>query len=118
MTLVLQQDMQDVKLSRSMLGKLDCRLAMLAGSCTVLNMAFSLMLITGMEDAGSVYARGYCGVHTEILDLIRDQVRTMTEQCSHPEGFIIFRSFGGGTGSGFTSLLMDKIFCDYVKKSS
>ena len=29
------------------------------------------------------------------------------------QGFLVFHSFGGGTGSGFTSLLMDKINMDY-----
>ncbi len=28
-----------------------------------------------------------------------------------------FRSFGGGTGSGFTSLLMERIAVDFGKKS-
>ncbi|KAJ8320582.1 hypothetical protein KUTeg_002169 [Tegillarca granosa] len=33
------------------------------------------------------------------------------------EGFLIFHSFGGGTGSGFTSLLMERLSVDYGKKS-
>lgn len=33
------------------------------------------------------------------------------------QGFLIFHSFGGGTGSGFTSLLMEKLSVDYGKKS-
>ncbi|CAG0905553.1 unnamed protein product, partial [Darwinula stevensoni] len=32
-------------------------------------------------------------------------------------GFLIFRSFGGGTGSGFASLLMERLSVDYGKKS-
>ncbi|KAG7257604.1 hypothetical protein CRUP_014653 [Coryphaenoides rupestris] len=31
--------------------------------------------------------------------------------------FLIFHSFGGGTGSGFTSLLMERLSVDYGKKS-
>ncbi|RXG59228.1 Tubulin alpha chain [Armadillidium vulgare] len=34
-----------------------------------------------------------------------------------PTGFLIFHSFGGGTGSGFTSLLMERLSLDYGKKS-
>jgi len=30
---------------------------------------------------------------------------------------LIFHSFGGGTGSGFTSLLMERLSVDYGKKS-
>ena len=33
------------------------------------------------------------------------------------QGFLIFHSFGGGNGSGFTSLLMERLSVDYVKKS-
>ena len=32
-------------------------------------------------------------------------------------GFLVFHSFGGGTGSGFTSLLMERLSVDYGKKS-
>ena len=31
--------------------------------------------------------------------------------------FFFFFSFGGGTGSGFTSLLMERLSVDYGKKS-
>ena len=42
-----------------------------------------------------------------------------TDQCSisRPQGFLVFHSFGGGTGSGFTSLLMERLSVDYGKKS-
>lgn len=33
------------------------------------------------------------------------------------QGFLVFHSFGGGTGSGFTSLLMERLSVDYGKKS-
>ena len=32
-------------------------------------------------------------------------------------GFLVFHSFGGGTGSGFTSLLMERLSVDYGKKA-
>jgi tubulin alpha len=41
----------------------------------------------------------------------------LVEQCTGLQGFIIFRSFGGGTGSGFTSLLMEQLALAYGKKS-
>ena len=31
------------------------------------------------------------------------------------QGFLVFHAFGGGTGSGFTSLLMEKITASYGK---
>ena len=33
------------------------------------------------------------------------------------QGFLIFRSFGGGTGSGFASLLMERLSVEYGKRS-
>lgn len=32
-----------------------------------------------------------------------------------PQGFVIFRSFGGGTGAGFTALLLQGLIKDYGK---
>uniref|UniRef100_A0A914R7U9 Tubulin alpha chain n=1 Tax=Parascaris equorum TaxID=6256 RepID=A0A914R7U9_PAREQ len=55
-------------------------------------------LITGKEDAANNYAR-------------------MTEMCGGLQGFLIFHSFGGGTGSGFSALLMERLSVDYGKKS-
>ncbi len=46
-----------------------------------------------------------------------DRVRQMAEQCPGLQGFVIFHAFGGGTGSGFTSLLMDKLNLDFAKKA-
>ncbi len=40
-----------------------------------------------------------------------------SDQCSGLQGFLVFHSFGGGTGSGFTSLLMERLSVDYGKKS-
>uniref|UniRef100_A0A8C4WZJ3 Tubulin alpha chain n=1 Tax=Eptatretus burgeri TaxID=7764 RepID=A0A8C4WZJ3_EPTBU len=40
-----------------------------------------------------------------------------TESCTGLQGFLMFHSFGGGTGSGFTSLLMERMSVDYGKKS-
>ena len=44
-------------------------------------------------------------------------LRSQTDACSGLQGFLIFHSFGGGTGSGFTSLLMERLSLDYGKKS-
>ncbi|KIH55341.1 hypothetical protein ANCDUO_14502 [Ancylostoma duodenale] len=38
-------------------------------------------------------------------------------QTSYCTGFLVFHSFGGGTGSGFTSLLMERLSVDYGKKA-
>ena len=53
----------------------------------------------------------------EIVDLVLDRIRKLSDQCTGLQGFLIFHSFGGGTGSGFTSLLMERLSVDYGKKS-
>ncbi|XP_051865791.1 tubulin alpha-1C chain-like [Pristis pectinata] len=73
-------------------------------------------LISGKEDAANNYARGHCSIGTEIVDLVLDRIRILADQCTGLQGFLIFHSFGGGTGSGFTSLLMERLSVDYGRK--
>jgi len=81
------------------------------------------------------YARGHYTIGKEIVDLVLDRIRKLADQCTGLQGFLIFHSFGGktfvfksigkrlcffslgGTGSGFTSLLMERLSVDYGKKS-
>lgn len=74
-------------------------------------------MITGKEDAANNYARGHYTVGKELIDQVMDKMHKSSEQCSSLQGFLIFHSFGGGTGSGFTSLLMERLTVDYGKKS-
>lgn len=74
-------------------------------------------LITGKEDAANNYARGHYTIGKEQIDLVLDRIRKLADQCTGLQGFLIFHSFGGGTGSGFTSLLMERLSVDYGKKS-
>uniref|UniRef100_A0A3B3ZQB4 Tubulin alpha chain n=1 Tax=Periophthalmus magnuspinnatus TaxID=409849 RepID=A0A3B3ZQB4_9GOBI len=69
-------------------------------------------LISGKEDAANNYARGY-DLGQGIIQSVMDQIRKLSEQCSALQGFLLFHSFGGGTGSGFTSLLMELLFVIY-----
>ncbi|KAI2811074.1 hypothetical protein BLOT_002245 [Blomia tropicalis] len=64
-------------------------------------------LISGKEDAANNYARGHYTIGKELIDLVLERTRKLSEQCTSFQGFLIFHSFGGGTGSGFTSLLME-----------
>merc|ERR1711892_749927 len=74
-------------------------------------------LVTGKEDAANNYARGHYTIGKEIVDLVLDRIRKLADQCTGLQGFLIFHSFGGGTGSGFASLLMERLSVDYGKKS-
>ncbi|MCP9265946.1 Tubulin alpha-3 chain [Dirofilaria immitis] len=75
-------------------------------------------MVTGKEDAANNYARGHYTIGKEVIDLVLDRIRRLAENCTGLQGFLIFHSFGGGTGSGFTSLLMERLSVDYGKKAT
>lgn len=54
-------------------------------------------------------------VGKEIVDRVLTQVRKQIEKFSCLQGFLLFNSFGGGTGSGFTALLLERLHSDYAK---
>jgi tubulin alpha len=74
-------------------------------------------LITGKEDAANNYARGHYTVGKEVVETCLDRIRRLADQCEGLQGFLIFHSVGGGTGSGFGSLLLERLSVDYAKKS-
>ena len=74
-------------------------------------------MITGKEDASNNYARGHYTVGKEMIDQVLDRVRRVADNCAGLQGFLVFHSFGGGTGSGFGALLMERLSVDYGKKS-
>jgi tubulin alpha len=74
-------------------------------------------LITGKEDAANNYARGHYTIGKELIDNVMERVRRTADECGGLQGFMLFRSFGGGTGSGFASLMMERLSTDYGKKS-
>ena len=45
------------------------------------------------------------------------KLRRILELCEGLQGFLVFHSFGGGTGSGFASLLMEKLSAEFGKKA-
>lgn len=73
-------------------------------------------MITGKEDAANNYARGHYTVGKEYADPVMDQIHKMAENCDSFQGFLIYNSFGGGTGSGFTSLLTERLSTEFGKK--
>ncbi|KIX98960.1 tubulin alpha chain [Fonsecaea multimorphosa CBS 102226] len=74
------------------------------------------LLISGKEDAANNYARGHYTIGKELVDDVLDKIRRVADNCSSLQGFLIFHSFGGGTGSGFGALLLERLSVDYGKK--
>jgi len=71
--------------------------------------------------AGNNWAKGHYTEGAELVESVLDRVRLEIEQCDAPQGFQIFHSLGGGTGSGMGTLLLlkirdaypDRITCTY-----
>jgi len=75
----------------------------------------------GNNGAGNNWAKGHYTEGAELVESVLDRVRLEIEQCDAPQGFQIFHSLGGGTGSGMGTLLLlkirdaypDRITCTY-----
>ncbi|KAK9512518.1 hypothetical protein O3M35_000921 [Rhynocoris fuscipes] len=74
--------------------------------------------ICGKEDAANNYARGYYSPCVEFMDLIIDPIRKMTENCDSLQGFMIYHSYGGGTGSGLHSRLLETLYGECGSKKN
>lgn len=74
-------------------------------------------LVSGKEDAANNYARGHYTIGKEIVDLALDRIRKLADNCTGLQGFMVFHSVGGGTGSGLGALLLERLSVDYGKKS-
>lgn len=72
-------------------------------------------MVVGSEDAASNYARGKLTQGAQMIDLAMERVRQLAENCTALQGFMIFRALGGGTGSGFGSLIVDRLAQEYKK---
>lgn len=73
-------------------------------------------MINGQEDAANNFARGYSTIGNSLLPNVTNEIRKMAEKSNSLQGFFIYHSFGGGTGSGFSSLLIDNLLDNYPKK--
>uniref|UniRef100_F1L005 Tubulin alpha chain n=1 Tax=Ascaris suum TaxID=6253 RepID=F1L005_ASCSU len=74
-------------------------------------------LISGKEDAANNYARGYHTVGREYIDNVLEETRHLAEDCDCLQGFFMFRSTGGGTGSGFGTLILESLAAEFGDKS-
>ena len=72
-------------------------------------------LISGKEDAANNFARGRYLIGNEMIPAILETIRKMAEESNSLQGFFAFHSFGGGTGSGLTALIMQSIADHYPK---
>ena len=50
-----------------------------------------------------------------MVDYCLEKIRKFAENCTSLQGFLMFNSVGGGTGSGFGSLLLERLSESYSK---
>ena len=91
--------------------------ALIAGKEDAANNCMCVSIVIWASVNSGIDARGHYTVGKELIDPVMDRVRRLTDACSGLQGFFVFHSFGGGTGSGFGALLLERLSADYGKKS-
>eukprot|EP00703_Trepomonas_sp_PC1_P003413 JAP93193.1 Alpha-tubulin [Trepomonas sp. PC1] len=74
-------------------------------------------LISEKEGTSSIFAAGYYSQGEKIINRVLDRVRKLADECTGLQGFILYHSLGGGTGSGLGSLITERLSAEYGKKS-
>ncbi|KAF8569058.1 hypothetical protein P879_03247 [Paragonimus westermani] len=80
------------------------------------NLFDSHQLVNGLEDSASNFARGYYRNSRKLMQPSMNAVRQLAEACDNLQSFAFHHSNGGGTGSGFTAALLEKIQDEYAKR--
>lgn len=57
------------------------------------------------------------GYYSEFIEESLDGIRTISERCDSMQGFMIFNAISGGTGSGFASVLLERLADEYDRKA-
>lgn len=69
------------------------------------------------EDAANNFARGHYTIGRQMIENTVEFLRRQHESCNGLQGFLFFNSVGGGSGSGFGSLILDRLSSDVGKLS-
>ncbi len=70
-------------------------------------------IISGKEGTANNFGRGHGTVGKQHIDWCMDRIRKVVDQCQDLQGFLVFGSLGGGTGSGLGSLLLENLSTEY-----
>lgn len=74
-------------------------------------------MIYGKENAASNYAAGFYGIGKKLSSEIMTRLSHLAEDCNTLQGIVLFRSTGGGTGSGLGSRIIEDIKNMYPNKT-
>ncbi|CAK84284.1 unnamed protein product (macronuclear) [Paramecium tetraurelia] len=72
--------------------------------------------VTGKEDSSNNYCRAHYSIGKELVEKCLDNIRKQVESVGRIDSFIITSALSGGTGSGFTSLLLHRLYVEYGEK--
>ncbi|KAJ7822936.1 hypothetical protein B0H13DRAFT_1659400, partial [Mycena leptocephala] len=72
-------------------------------------------IATGKEDAVNNYAHGHRPLLLARSSLVTNKIHCLADNCSALQSFFVFHSFGGGTSSSFSALLLKRLSTDYGK---
>jgi len=72
-------------------------------------------MVKGNEDSANNCFKAHYTLGKEIVEGSIEIIRRQIEQCDSLEGLVIHSSFVGGTGSGLTSLLQERLSVDLGK---
>lgn len=75
-------------------------------------------LVSGKEDTANCFAKGYMSIGRELTEALLNRIRIAAEDASRVQGFFIYRSAGGGTGSGMGCYLLEELRNEYKKTSA
>lgn len=73
-------------------------------------------MICGKEDSANNCFKAHYTLGKEIVDQCLDVIRRQVEQCDSLQGLVLHSSLVGGTGSGVTTLLQERLDVDMGKK--
>ncbi|VVC37355.1 Hypothetical protein CINCED_3A023846 [Cinara cedri] len=74
-------------------------------------------MINDKENAASNYAAGFYGIGKKLSSAVMNQLSCLAENCNALQGIALFRSTGGGTGSGMSSRIINDIKDMYPSKT-
>merc|ERR1719427_2110163 len=74
------------------------------------------LYVTGASGAGNNWAKGHYTEGAEHVENVMEKIRVQQEKCDATQAFTLYHSIGGGTGSGFGTLILLKIRDSYPDK--
>ena len=80
------------------------------------NLFLPEQFIYGYEESSKLYSNRYSPNTKKIIEISLERIRHLSEYCNSLQGFCIFNSIGEGTGSGFTSLLLEELSNNFPNK--